>query len=113
MLTETNLILMTVIVAGVLAKGWRRWPVALAPAHDLFRSGGASPVFRENRITGQLVPTGLKLDASSVAFEAEATFVLLPPMLKSNGVANLNGTDELSVRAVTRFPSMKSYFVMN
>ena len=105
---DPMIILMTIIVSGVLVMGWRRWPVALAPAHDLFRSGGASPVFRENRITGRLVPTGLKLDASAVAFEAEATFVLLPPMLKSNGVANLNGKAELSVQAVTRFPSMKS-----
>ena len=103
--------LMAVTITIILANGWRNWPNKLAPGHDGFRHNGEASVFREEMLTGRLVQTGLTLKSSVVRFEDKATFVLLPPAMKSGGIASLNGA-ELRVQAVTRFPTMKSYFIM-
>lgn len=100
----------SVVVLGVLIRGWRQWPQQLTPVHENFRESGSSEVFERSGFTGRKIPTGIRLNAACVEFEVKARFVLLPPEMKSKGIANLEDGVTLQVRAITLFPSMRSHF---
>lgn len=109
---DLTLLLMVVCAAGVLVIGWRQWPAKLELAHEMFRNRGETPIYRRGRLTGRLIPTGITVKASDFQFPDRATFVLIPPMMHSRGVANVNGGQaEWRVKAVTRYPTMQSYFI--
>ena len=98
----------TAVMVGVV--GWKRLPIILASAHQKFRDEGSAQVFR--RDGGRLVSVGVTVPASECRFASEATFVLLPPLVRSKAVADV-GEQTWRFNAVTRWPSMKTVFILD
>lgn len=86
---------------------WKTLPNRIALAHESFRTEGDSDVFEKDVISGQLMRTNIRLKASDCVFAEKATFYLIFPCIRSTAVAG-----DLKVEAITRWPTMKSYFVL-
>lgn len=90
---------------------WNVLPDKLSQAHESFRQSGQSDVFGLDKVTGARIPTGLVLNAAACQFSGKAVFTLFMPVVSSHATAILPNGNILDVKAITRWPSMTSYFI--